>query len=248
MVGTVICDGPINPGCAERHDARWPRDADQRGRQRRQTEQTAALSIRRMGIPAGVVATVRSDPIHILNDRALMSVRAGVIVRATVAVNVLRRGDVVNVGHTRNVIFVGQAWRKGMLAWQRERCRRRKHAKQIDEGQQPPRVYALCLCQSDQRRPPQREQPMHFKGKPITGQAGDFVCGVPSAASLVSSDRLWSRSASLDRPFDRQRRPAVKVIIPRQRTPLPWMSGAMDPKKKKNFFKRASSNINTARR
>ena len=67
-----------------------------------------------------------------------------------VAVHMLRRRVAADVDHAGHMAFAGQAWSDGMLSRQCIGDRRRQHAQQIDQGDDPPCFQPLHSGKTDQ--------------------------------------------------------------------------------------------------
>jgi hypothetical protein len=73
------------------------------------------------------------------------------IVLSAVILDVLGREFSMHVDHTGHVTGVYQAGRNSLRAGQRKGERRRQHAKQIDQGNEPPCSQTLRFGHSDEQ-------------------------------------------------------------------------------------------------
>jgi hypothetical protein len=80
-----------------------------------------------------------------------MGVPAGMIVPPAVNVDVLGWEFSMHVDNAGHVTSVYQAGRNGLRPRQRKRNRRRQHAKQIDQSDEPPRSQTLRFGHSDEQ-------------------------------------------------------------------------------------------------
>ena len=80
-----------------------------------------------------------------------MGVPAGMIVPPAVSMDVLGWEFSMHVEDAKHVTGVDQAGRNSLRAGQRKGKRRRQHAKQIDQGDEPPCSQTLRFGHSDEQ-------------------------------------------------------------------------------------------------
>ena len=126
-------------------------DIDQCRRKRGDTHQPAAL-------PVGRLRSFLRDRFAVQRHRHQAMVAIGVcvqmlarvIVHMAILVDMLRRHFAMYMNHARHMILVSQTMGDGMFAGQSIRDRRRQHAKQVAQGDEPPRSQSPRSAQADE--------------------------------------------------------------------------------------------------
>lgn len=117
---------------------RWLCHCDVQRGNRGDAHQTTALSVHHVRCLCRTGVAFHRRGFHdVIDGRIGLHLDAGMVMGMPVLVNV-HRALIVHVHHARDVTFAGQAISGGPAARQRKGQCRREHAKQIDQGNQPP--------------------------------------------------------------------------------------------------------------
>jgi hypothetical protein len=145
--GRVIVDASIILGSKNGRRHRRLDDVDNIGGQRTQACRAAALCSRGLMRFVGWSRRFPGDIRYIVVATGLAEVRMsrGMFVHMTASVGVLRRSfaKLMNVHNAQTVVSVGKAGHRPQSVRKREGDARRKHAKHIDQGEQPPCLQSL---------------------------------------------------------------------------------------------------------
>lgn len=162
---------PVGFGHADGLRPRRPGDRDIRRRKRGGAHHAAALSVDRMRRLARDQAVVRRNGPGIMIDHMIdygrimnpmdpgLRVRRVAILPVVIDMRRHARMIVMETGLRVNALTTGQTVRRGLAAGQRERKRRRQHAKQISEGNDPPRPQPPRSAHADKHPRPRLRSP-----------------------------------------------------------------------------------------